>query len=91
MEESHSGVAVGYLTVLLGNLCLNKFVRNQVRARLPEQRLDVLIESIKDFVRVHEHADSKTQEFEGAEGQETWQTYTARLLLVVEKLERAAT
>jgi hypothetical protein len=91
MEESHSGVAVGYLTVLLGNLCLNQLVRNQVRARLPEQRLDILIESIKDFVRVHEHADSKTQEFEGAEGQETWQTYTARLLLVVEKLEKATT
>ncbi|KAF1947101.1 hypothetical protein EJ02DRAFT_392951 [Clathrospora elynae] len=91
MEESHSGVAVGYLTVLLGNLCLNASVRSKIRALLPKKRLDLLINKIKEFVRVHEHVDSTTDQFEGAEGQETYQNYTARLLLVVEKLEKAPT
>jgi hypothetical protein len=89
VEESHSGVAIGYLAVLLGNLCLNKSIKSKVRALLPDQRLDTLVDSIKDFVRVHQHVDSKTEDYEGAEGQEALQTYTARLLLVVERLENA--
>ena len=89
MEESHSSVAVGYLTVLLGNLCLNSTVRSKIRAHLPDQRLDTLIDKIKEFVRFHEHVDRKTKQFEGEEGQETWQNYTARLMLVVENLENA--
>ena len=89
MEESHSSVAVGYLTVLLGNLCLNSIVRSKIRTHLPGQRLDILINKIKEFVRFHEHVDRKAKQFEGEEGQETWQNYTTRLMLVVEKLEKA--
>lgn len=88
MEESHSGVAVGYLTVLLGNLCLNAPMRTKIRAQLPHQQLDILIDKIKEFVRFHEHVDRKAGRFEGEEGQETWQNYTARLMLVVEKLQK---
>jgi len=89
MEASRSNVPVGYLTVLLGNLCLNRSVRTKVRAGLPDQRLDMLISKIKEFVQYHEHVDGKTKDYEGSEGRETWQNYTARLLLVVEKLERS--
>lgn len=89
MEESRSNVPVGYLTVLLGNLCLNRSIRAKVRAELPDQRLDMLIDKIKEFVQYHEHVDSKTKEYQGTQGRETWQNYTARLLLVVEKLERS--
>ncbi|KAJ4367091.1 hypothetical protein N0V83_007621 [Neocucurbitaria cava] len=89
MEESQTSVAVGYLTVLLGNLCLNSMIRSRIRTHLPGQRLDTLIDKIKEFVRFHEHVDSKAKQFEGEEGQETWQNYTARLMLVVEKLEKA--
>lgn len=89
MEESHSSVAVGYLTVLLGNLCLNSTVRPRIRAHLPSQQLDMLMDKIKEFVRFHEHVDRKTKQLEGEEGRETWQNYTARLMLVVEKLEKA--
>lgn len=89
MEESHSGVAVGYLTVLLGNLCLNSSIRAKIRAQLPSYQLDMLIGKIREFVLYHEHVDSKAKEFKGPEGQETWQNYTARLMLVVEKLENA--
>lgn len=65
-------------------------MRSKIQMLLPDKQLNVLIESIKEFVRVHEHVDKRTEEFEGAEGQEALQTYTARLMLVVERLARAA-
>jgi len=87
MEESQSSVAVGYLSVLVGNLCLNKTVKTKVRAQLPGGELTTLVDKIKEFVRVHEHANRKAKQYEGEEGQETWQNYTARIMLVVEQLE----
>ncbi|KAG9387785.1 WAPL multi-domain protein [Pyrenophora tritici-repentis] len=89
LEDSHSGVTIGYLAVLLGNLCLDERIRDRVRALLPNKRLDTLVDSIKEFVRVHEHVDRKVEDFEGAEGQEALQTYTARLMHVVERLQSA--
>lgn len=89
MEESQSSVAVGYLSVLVGNLCLNESIKAKVRARLPGGELTTLVDKIKEFVRVHEHANRKAKQYEGEEGQETWQNYTARIMLVVEQLEMA--
>lgn len=87
MEESQSSVAVGYLSVLLGNMCLNTAMKRRIRTHLPDQELTTLVEKIKEFVSVHEHANRKAKQFEGAEGQETWQNYTARIMLVVKQLE----
>lgn len=39
---------------------------------------------------MHEHVDKKAEDYEGAEGQEALQTYTARLMHVVERLQSAA-
>jgi hypothetical protein len=89
MEESQSSVAVGYLSVLLGNVCLNEPIKSRIRARLPGQHLGTLIDKIKEFVCVHEHVDRKAKHYDGAEAQETWQNYTTRLMQVVEKLEQA--
>jgi hypothetical protein len=89
MEESQSNVAVGYLSVLLGNLCLNQSIQARIRALLPGHHLVKLINKIKEFVQVHEHANRKAKQYEGEEGQETWQNYTARIMLVVEQLERS--
>ena len=52
--------------------------------------MTVLIDSIKEFVRVHEHVDRKAHDLEGTEGQEASQNYTARLMHVVERLQSAA-
>ena len=90
VEESHSGVATGYLGVLIGNLSLNEIIRTKVRMLLPNKQLDTLVDSIKDFVRVHQHVDQKVDDFEGAEGQAALQSYTARLMSVVEKLQNAS-
>jgi hypothetical protein len=89
MEESQSSVAVGYLSVLLGNLCLNQSIQAKIRALLPGHHLVTLVDKIKEFVQVHEHANRKAKQYEGEEGQETWQNYTARIMLVVEQLEKA--
>jgi hypothetical protein len=59
----------------------------KVRAQLPGGELTTLVDKIKEFVRVHEHANRKAKQYEGEEGQETWQNYTARIMLVVEQLE----
>ncbi len=89
MEESQSSVTVGYLSLLLGNLCLNDVVRYKVRSRLPGRKMDMLVESVKEFVRYNERVDRETKQFQGEEGRETWRMFTMRLLLVVERLEKA--
>ncbi|KAF2012874.1 hypothetical protein BU24DRAFT_351973, partial [Aaosphaeria arxii CBS 175.79] len=89
MEASHANVTVGYLTVLLGNLCLNDHVRYKMRLRLPGQTVELLVEKIKEFVRYNERVDRENNDFGGDEGRATWQNFTKRLLLVVERLEVA--
>ncbi|KAF2474363.1 uncharacterized protein BDR25DRAFT_216283 [Lindgomyces ingoldianus] len=90
MEESQSNVAIGYLAVLLGNLCLNDFVRYKVRSRLPGNKIDMLVDKVREFVQYNERVDNMTKgQFEGDEGRETWQNFTMRLMLVAERLEQA--
>jgi hypothetical protein len=74
--------------VLLGNLCLNESVRAKIRAELPQERLDMVIDKIKEFIQVHKHADLGASQVEGVESQETWHNYTARLMRVVKNLEK---
>ncbi|KAL0262256.1 hypothetical protein SLS55_003695 [Diplodia seriata] len=85
MEESQSSVAYGYLAVLLGNLCQTWVVREKVRARLPGQRLDVLIHAVEEFIFVHQKVDKEA--FDGEEGREVWANYTARLQGVIDRLQ----
>jgi acyl carrier protein phosphodiesterase len=89
MEESYANVPIGYLTVLLGNLCLNDAVRSKIRSRLPGRKLDLLVEKVKEFVTLHERVDRMTDQFEGDEGREVSQNYTRRLIQVVRRLEQA--
>jgi hypothetical protein len=89
MEQSQSSVVVGYLSVLLGNVCLNEATKAKIRAHLPDRNLATLVEKIKEFLHVHEQVNRKAKQFEGAEGQETWQNYTARIMQVVEHLEES--
>ncbi|KAH8725216.1 wings apart-like protein regulation of heterochromatin-domain-containing protein [Phaeosphaeriaceae sp. PMI808] len=89
MEETQSSVVIGYLGVLLGNMCLNQSIQTKIRARLPSQRLTILVDMIKEFIQVHEHANRKAKQFDGEEDRETWQNFTERIMLVVERLEQA--
>ena len=89
MEASEASIPIGYLSVLLGNLCLNRVIRAKVRGRLPGQKIDLLIEKVKEFVSYHERAERLTNRFEGEEGRETSRNYTKRLMKVVERLQVA--
>lgn len=90
MEESEFSVQIGFLTVLLGNLCLNSVVRSKVQASLPGQQLQPLLDNMKEFARIHEHVDKRTaSHFEGSEGQEALNNYYIRIMHVVRKLEGA--
>jgi hypothetical protein len=88
LEESKLSVQIGFLTVLLGNLCLNTTVRSKVQAALPGQQFQQLLDMMKVFARIHEHADKKTaSNFEGPEGQQALNNYYVRIMHVVKKLE----
>ncbi|KAF2106803.1 wings apart-like protein regulation of heterochromatin-domain-containing protein [Lophiotrema nucula] len=88
LEESQTNVAIGYLAVFLGNVCLNNTVRKEVQSRLPHQKIDILVEGITEFIRYNERVDRENSHFEGEEGRETWQNFTTRLMLVVDKLQK---
>lgn len=89
VEESQSSVAYGYLAVLLGNLCQTWAVREKVRVKLPQQRLDVLIHAVQEFISVHQKVDKEA--FDSEEGREVWANYTARLQGVINRLQGRAT
>ncbi|PVI02768.1 hypothetical protein DM02DRAFT_292955 [Periconia macrospinosa] len=90
MEESHFVVRIGYLTVLLGNLCLDHSIRQRVCELLPGNKLDMLIQKTREFVLYNQKVDRIAGRFEGFEGGETHKNFTARLMMVVERLEGAA-
>ncbi|KAL6708169.1 hypothetical protein ACN47E_003353 [Coniothyrium glycines] len=91
LVESHFSVAIGYLGVLLGNLCLNKTVRAKIQTAMPGQQLDLIVNKIKEFIQFHEHVDNKAKQDDRADSQEIWQNYTARIMHVVENLETMKT
>jgi hypothetical protein len=89
MEKTQASIPIGYLAVLLGNMCLNNQVRNKIRSRFPGKSVDLLVDAIKEFVRHNERVDRESNDFEGEEGREVWQNWTARMMMVVQRLEQA--
>jgi hypothetical protein len=90
VEESEYSVRIGFLTVLLGNLCLNDIVRSKICASLPDQQLRPLLDNMKEFARIHQHVDKRTASaFQGPEGKQTLNSYYVRIMHMVKKLEAA--
>ena len=87
MEETKFIVPIGYLGVLLGNLCLDATVHGKVGARLPNGRMDVLVQKIREFIRYNQTVDRLTGRFEGREGEQTHRNFTQRLASVVDRLD----
>ncbi|KAF1346748.1 hypothetical protein BDV97DRAFT_225526 [Delphinella strobiligena] len=84
-EETHSNVAYGFLAVLLGNLCVNGNVREEVRDSLPGKTLRSLLAAIDEFAQHNRKVDSQT--FENEEGRDVWEHFTERLMAVVKRLQ----
>ena len=61
MDKSRLSVALGYLAVLLGYLCLSKRVRELVGS---DDSIRGLVGSIRDFAAMYRVVDSKAHELE---------------------------
>jgi len=82
LSGSHANVAYGYLAVLLGNLCSSDQIRKEIQSRLPDDRIEVLIEAVEEFIAHHKVVDRREQ------GTEVWTAFTDRLQSVADNLKR---
>lgn len=85
-EETQSNVAYGFLAVLLGNLCQNPIAREEVRACMPEKKLQPLVDAIDEFAHYNQKVDS--QAFENEEGRDVWQKFTGKLMAVAARIQQ---
>lgn len=70
VDKSKVSVAVGYLAVLLGYLCLTPGGRERVDARVGSgEGIRSLVGSIRDFVAMYKTVDSKVHELEALVGE----------------------
>lgn len=86
IQASQTNVAYGYLAVLLGNLCQNDKVCREVESKMPDRRLDPLIDAVEEFILFNQKVDKEA--FEGDEGNEVFTQFTERLKAVVQRLRK---
>lgn len=84
VAESISNVALGYLAVVLANLCQDVEARALVRAALPGRQLGPLGDAVEMFVLFHQQVDGMG--FEGEEGAAVWGGFTEKLRGVLERV-----
>jgi hypothetical protein len=81
-------VPYGYLVLLLVNLCQNENVRRKILSLSPDGRLTELILVAEEFIRIHQKTDREM--YAGAEGVEVYQSYTKRLMAMVDRLKETS-
>ena len=87
VEQTTANIPLGYLAVVLANLCQDVRARDVVRAALPEApggKLSVLADAVEEFAVVHQRVDG--MEFEGEEGRAVMGGFTQKLILVLERV-----
>ena len=67
------------------NLCQNGPVRALVLGLLRDGQLDALLATAEEFIRINQQTDREL--FSGAEGEEVHESYTRRLLGMVDRLK----
>ncbi|KXX81769.1 Wings apart-like protein 1 [Madurella mycetomatis] len=84
MEETQLNVALGYLSILLGYLCLRESIRDRFVSVHPRKRIQPLLDSINEFIAFHH----KVAEAQGQEGskQDSASAALARLQSLVDQL-----
>lgn len=53
MEKTQLNVALGYLSVLLGYLCLRDSIRDRFVSVHPKKSIQPLVDSINEFIAFH--------------------------------------
>ena len=64
MEKTQLNVALGYLSILLGYLCLSDSIRRRFILVHPKRSMQPLLDSINEFIAFHR----KVEEAQGIEG-----------------------
>jgi hypothetical protein len=67
MEKTQLNVALGYLSILLGYLCLSDSIRDRFVAVHPKRNIQPLIDSLNEFIAFHR----KVAEVQSAESSES--------------------
>ncbi|KAK4164872.1 wings apart-like protein 1 [Cladorrhinum sp. PSN259] len=67
IEKTKLNVALGYLAVLLGYLCLNDSIRDRFISVHPKKSLRPLLDSINEFIILH-HKAAEVQGDDGSKG-----------------------
>ncbi|KAK3328452.1 wings apart-like protein regulation of heterochromatin-domain-containing protein [Cercophora scortea] len=86
MEKTQLNVALGYLSILLGYLCLNSSIRDRFVSVHPKRSLQPLLDSINEFIRFHQEVAEARASDEGSK-QETEFAALTRLQGLVVQLE----
>ena len=84
MEESQKNVAFGYLSVLLGYLCLLPAILERIRLKQPGQKIRPLLAAIEEFIGHHKTVDDLLEAEE--DGHNAHTGLTERLESLVSKL-----
>lgn len=84
MEETQLNVALGYLSILLGYLCMRGPIRDRFVSVHPKKRIQPLLDSINEFITFHH----KVAEAQGQEEpkQDSASAALARLQSLVDQL-----
>jgi len=85
MEKTQLNVALGYLAVLLGYLCLNDSIRDRFKSVHPKKSLRPLLDSINEFIILH-HKAAEAQSEDGSKGNSD-SAAIARLQSLADQLE----
>ena len=84
-REASLNVAVGYLSVLLSYLCLNKTVRFMVSSQLQGGSLKQLLDAVQEFLHYHREIDANIHKDE--EGVEVQADFIDRLQRLIDGLK----
>ncbi|KAL2260176.1 hypothetical protein VTK26DRAFT_5922 [Humicola hyalothermophila] len=85
MEETQLNVALGYLSILLGYLCLSDSIRDRFASVHPRKGIQPLVASINEFIAFHEKVAEAQGEGSSRQGSES--TALTRLQTLVDQLE----
>lgn len=87
MEETSSNVAFGWVSVLLGLLCLNPSIKARISGRLPGHSLKQLLDAVDEFLQYHRRVDQVISRGDGEDDARV--SFVGRLQSHVDDLKRA--
>jgi hypothetical protein len=84
-EEMQANISYGWLSVLLGYMCLNQSVRERVCALLPGKKLALLVGAVEGIALMNQQVDSQV-----ADEREETSGFTEKLMTLVARLQESA-